>query len=288
MVHEIRSSELTVKLREQGAEMFSVTNNDGLEFIWQADKDIWPRHAPVLFPIVGKLKGNSYEHNGRKYQMGQHGFARDKKFTLTGNSGSSCAFELRADDEMKKNYPFDFEFRISYSLDRNELLTRYEVHNPGSEPMYFSVGAHPGFRCPLAEGESFEDYFIDLGHDTFLQTVLKDGLRGESSVVLPMVGKKLFLSANLFDNDALVFENHQIREVSLCSAKSSHRITLQCHDWPYFGIWSKKGCKEFVCLEPWHGIADHVNASGQLGEKEGVHILDAGKTFSCEYVTGFN
>src|SRR3954469_18300254 len=143
MNHELRSADLTVRIKEQGAEMFSVTNNNGLEFIWQAKKEVWPRHAPVLFPIVGKLKNNTYQFNGNSYQLGQHGFARDKSFVVTEKTESKCVLELSSDNESKKIYPFDFKLRIIYELKGNTLDTKYEIQNTGTDKMYFSIGAHP-------------------------------------------------------------------------------------------------------------------------------------------------
>ncbi len=285
---ELKSKDLKVRIREQGAEMCSVTNNQGTEFVWQASEKIWPRHAPVLFPIVGKLKGNKYEFAGKSYQLGQHGFARDMKFKVAESSPSKCTLELISDDETKKLYPFAFSLRIIYELSGNELNTRYEVKNTGDSKMLFSIGAHPGFRCPIDADEKFQDYYIEFYHDTFLQTVLQDGLRSTTNKVLPLVGKKLYLSANLFDDDALVFENHQVSKISLCSSKSQHKITMECKDWPYYGIWSKKGCTEFVCLEPWYGIADRVDSTGEFPKKEGLISLEPSEKFDCSFQTTFS
>jgi galactose mutarotase-like enzyme len=285
---QLRSNQLTVKIKEQGAEMCSVTNKKDIEFVWQANEKIWPRHAPVLFPIVGKLKENKYEFDGQSYQLGQHGFARDMKFKVVERSDTKCTLELQSDSKSKKQYPFDFSLKIIYELSNNELTTRYQVENKGAKKMFFSIGAHPGFRCPLEANEKFEDYYIEFEHDTFLQTVLQDGLRSSTNKVLPLVGKKLYLSENLFDEDALVFENHQISKISLRSSKSDHKITMECKDWPYYGIWSKKGCTEFVCLEPWYGIADREDTTGELSKKEGIITLDPSQKFDCSFATTFS
>jgi galactose mutarotase-like enzyme len=284
----LKSSVLTVSLNYFGAEINSVKNADGLEFIWQAKKNIWPRHTPVLFPIVGKLKDNIYFFEGKSYELSQHGFARDKEFELIKSNGSSCVFQLRASDETKRVYPFDFIFQISYSLSQNKLITSYKVINSSTQELFFGVGAHPGFNCPLLPNENFEDYFLDFGSSLFEQTELNNGLRSTSKKILHLKENKLQLSKTLFDNDALVFENRQVNKMSLRSEKSNHSITLLCDNWPYFGIWSKKGCTEFVCLEPWFGIADKETTDQAFETKDGILQLSPGKEFNCSFSLTFS
>ena len=159
---EIFSSKLSIQMKAAGAEVISVKNSDNLEYMWQGDASIWSRHAPVLFPIVGKLKDDSYIYKGQKYALSQHGFARDMAFKLMQHTANTCTFELSSSSETKTNYPFDFIFQIQYSLQNNVLETKYTVRNSGAEIIYYSLGAHPGFRCPLLENESFEDYYLEF------------------------------------------------------------------------------------------------------------------------------
>ncbi len=278
----ISSGEFSAAIKEKGAELHSVKNKEGLEFMWQAGK-AWERHAPVLFPIVGRLKNDTYRYKDKEYKMSQHGFARDRNFSLVTKTDSSCSFELQADAETKEVYPFDFKLRLIYHISGNKLQCSYEVENAGNTEMFFSIGAHPGFRCPLRNNENFSDYSLLFEQYTLLQTALEGGLRSTDNKVVPMEGKKVPLSSNLFDNDALVFENKQINSMALASEKSGHRITVNCRNWPYFGVWSKKGNTEFVCLEPWHGIADHVESGGDLEKKDGIISLGPGKVFKASY-----
>lgn len=282
------SETLSVTINHYGAEISSVKNNEGLEFIWQANKEVWPRHAPVLFPIVGKLQNNHFEYQGRSYEMGQHGFARDKLFELVEKNADSCTFRLGSNDESKKVYPFDFVFEINYLLQKNTLITSYKILNPSPFSLLFAVGAHPGFICPLTPGETFEDYYIEFEPATFIQTELKNGLRSTQKKPFVLDDHKLFLTKTLFDQDALVFENNQINSVSLRSLKSDHSVVMKCENWPCFGIWSKKGCREFVCLEPWYGIADKEGDVGDLEQKEGMISLEPEKQFNCSFSTTFN
>jgi galactose mutarotase-like enzyme len=287
MQESLKSHQLSLLINHAGAEVCSVKNNTGTEYIWQARAGTWPRHAPVLFPVVGKLKDNRFRYLGKTYELGQHGFARDMLFSVIEKTPSSCTFELRANEKTRPNFPFDFVFRIHYLLHGNALTTRFEVGNPSGEILYFSVGAHPGFNCPLNEEENFEDYYIEFEHDSFIQTSLHEGLRSDNRKVMPLSGEKLFLSDTLFNDDALVFENHQINSVTLASVKTGSRVKLICDNWPYFGIWSKKGCREFVCLEPWFGIADHKNTGSDLTLKDGIIALEPGKEFACSYSLTF-
>jgi galactose mutarotase-like enzyme len=283
MEHRIFSEDLKISISEKGAEITSVKSSDGLEYIWQAKEELWPRHAPVLFPIVGKLKDNTYNYKGKSYSLGQHGFARDLRFQLSDADESRCSFRLTSSEETLKNYPFRFTFVITYSVTGNVLNTTYYVKNEQQEEMFFSVGAHPGFRCPLVPGEKFEDHYLEFEKENYLQTLLSDGLRSSTTRVLPLQGKKLFLTPSLFNDDALVFENSQVSEISLRSSKSGRGVTIRSENWPYFGIWSKKGCTEFVCLEPWYGIADHEKSHQQLEEKDGIIRLGPGKQFTCSF-----
>lgn len=283
---QLISNGLTVTVNHQGAEVCSVKNKSGLEFIWQAEKQVWPRHAPVLFPIVGKLKNNRFIHEGKPYELGQHGFARDREFRLLSRTDSECVFELAADDDSKQHYPFDFIFRIRYFLKGNTLVTDYTVTNPSGTTIIFSVGAHPGFICPLLPDERMEDYYLEFEHADLYTTGLANGLRTDERRKPVMSDNRLPLTPGLFDNDALVFEDSQIHSVSLRSSASACAISLRCDNWPYFGIWSKPGAG-FVCLEPWYGIADRTDASGNLAEKQGCMSLSPGESFDCRFSLTF-
>lgn len=284
----LSSNKLDVVLKSFGAEICSVKNKAGLEFMWQAKKDIWPRHAPVLFPIVGQLKNDAFIFENITYSMSKHGFARDCEFKLTESTANTCTFQLQSDANSKVVYPFDFIFEIKYELHDSKLITHYKVTNPSPTPLYFSVGGHPAFACPLEKNESFEDYYFEFESGELLLTELNKGLRKENKQALHLKENKLFLSETLFDNDALVFEGNQINKLSLCSSKSTHKITIECANWPYFGVWSKERCKEYVCMEPWYGVADVEISNQTLIEKKGIIKLVAQKEFNCSFSLTFD
>lgn len=285
---QLISEKLQVLVHEKGAEVCSVKNRDGLEFMWQADPSVWPRHAPVLFPIVGKLKEDQYKLGNVSYHLGQHGFARDQEFSIIKNTESECVYELRDNETSRKVYPFGFVFQIRHTLQDNMLRTEYNVTGTGSGNLLFSVGAHPGLNCGLTEGESLSDFYLELDADVYRLSSLVNGLRSGSFTSLDLRGGRLTLSATLFDQDALVFENSQVNHLVLRSRRSGHVIEMHCEGWPYFGIWTKKNCDRFICLEPWHGIADRADASGDLAQKQGIISLSPGESFNCAFSVTFS
>ncbi|MES2679342.1 MAG: aldose 1-epimerase family protein [Bacteroidota bacterium] len=282
MQHQLISDQLKVLINHAGAEICSVKNTRGVEYIWGGNVQVWARHAPVLFPIVGRLKNDVYTFNGHEYHLSQHGFARDMPFDLVKKNESCCIFELRETPETKRLYPFDFNLQISYELKGSVIFCAYTVKNPSAQSLFFSIGAHPGFNCPLNPDEKFEDYYLEFEHDKLVKTSLDAGLRLGTEKV-HVEDKKLFLSKSLFDADALVFENNQVNKISLRSSKSDHGVTIGCAGWPYFGIWTKKGTSEFICLEPWYGITDGADAGGTLKKKAGILELVPQKEFSCSF-----
>lgn len=283
MLHELISKHIKVSVQDLGAEISSIKDHLGIEYVWQAEPKVWPRYAPVLFPIVGKLQNNNFIFGSTEYTLSQHGFARDQPFKLIQKGQADCLFELCSTPQTKRIYPFDFIFRIGYRLHEEKITINYEVINPSNKPIYFSLGAHPGFNCPILPDEKFEDYYLEFEYNSLFRSELLDGLRTGAINRLTLNNNKLFLSSHLFDQDALVFENSQINRIRLCSNISGPKLVLDCKGWPYFGIWTKKGCRDFVCLEPWYGITDKTNASGKLEEKEGILCLDPGKDFKCSY-----
>ncbi len=286
MVYNLRSNSVIVSINSKGAEITSVKRKE-LEYIWQAKADVWPRHAPVLFPIVGRLKNNSFKHKEQNYSLSQHGFARDKEFKCISQSEKEIFFELVSDAETKKAFPFDHRLIIKYTLENDMVICTYEVKNHSDQNLFFSIGAHPGFKIPIEENEKFEDYKLKFDPvKEYHTSVLSDGLLSETKEKLHLTNGQLNLSTSLFAKDALVFENSQIDSISLISP-SGKGVELNCKQWPYFGIWSKKGCDEFVCLEPWYGITDSVNASGDLNTKKGMIELQPEKKFECSFSMRF-
>lgn len=269
---------LEVSISPKGAELQSIINQQtGLEYLWNADPNFWAKKSPVLFPIVGGLKNNTYSYKGNSYTLGRHGFARESVFEVHEQTPTSVTYVLRSNENTLKVYPFAFAFYVSYSIDGNQLTCTYKVGNTGNEDLYFSCGAHPAFKIPLTEGTDYTDWFLQFAEteNAGKYPLTADGLVIEGPV--PCLGNtnQLALNKPLFYGDALVFKELKSTSISILSNKSEHGLKMDFVGFPYYGIWSFKDA-DFVCLEPWCGIADGEHASGELQEKEGINLLGVG------------
>lgn len=289
MQYSLSNSQLELKVNSLGAELCSVRSKaDQLEYIWQADSEVWARHAPSLFPIVGKLRNGQFSYEGNQYTLPQHGFARDLEFICIEETAGKLSFELTANDETLRTFPFHFSLQISYELVADTLTISYTVFNPDHKTLYMSLGAHPAFKAPLQEHETFADYELQFnGMNLLTLNKLKDGLISDETKVLHLSDHKLHLNTSLFEKDALVLKHAQIREVRLSSTQSGRGVEMTCEGWPCFGIWTKPGTSQFLCLEPWYGIADSDHASGLLEEKEGIITVHSEQHFRSAYSIKF-
>ena len=288
-VYQLQNTSLAVKVNSLGAELCSVVSaHSQMEYIWQADPSVWARHAPNLFPIVGKLKNDAYHYQSQTYRLPQHGFARDSEFVCVEQAEDTLVFELAANNKTLENFPFHFNLQVSYRLTANSLQVSYSVFNPDNYDLYFSVGAHPAFNCPLTADECFEDYqLVFPGKDSLEIHLLNGGLISKNTKQIPLNDHSLPVNKALFENDALVMMNGQINEVQVVSRKTKHGVSLRPVNWPYFGIWTKKGTDRFVCLEPWYGIADRDDSTGDFTQKTGIIQLKAEKHFNCSFDISF-
>ena len=289
MIYNLKNNHLSVKINSFGAELCSVIGNEThIEYIWQADPQVWARHAPNLFPIVGKLKNGTYTYKNKSYQLPQHGFARDNKFECIAITDTKLVFELTSSEKLVAVYPFHFKLHITYTLIENAVNVCYSVLNDYETKLLFSVGAHPAFNCPLTSNETFEDYeLVFPNKQSLTMNTLNDGLISEQTKTIELKNNSLPVTKQLFDNDALVFTNHQIDEVQLISKKTKHGVCLKSANWPYFGIWTKKQTSQFICLEPWYGIADFENTSEDFTSKTGIIQLESKQQFDCEFEMTF-
>jgi galactose mutarotase-like enzyme len=273
-IHLLTFGKIKAQISTLGAECISLKKNE-LEYLWQANPSVWGRHAPVLFPIVGRLKDNQYTYQGKSYTMGQHGFARDRNFELTEKTAQQLTLVLKADEASKKVYPFDFELSIQYTLNKSGLQVNYQVRNPSEEEvLFFSIGAHPGFGCPLEPGkESFSDYQLDFNQKKLgnlpLYT-LEGGLIATKKSTLNLQEGKLDLDYRLFENDALILDVGPVTSLSVHSRKTGKGFAMQFSDFKWLGLWTKEKDAGFICLEPWNGIADTTDHDGSLENKLGI------------------
>ncbi|MDE3144164.1 MAG: aldose 1-epimerase family protein [Bacteroidota bacterium] len=278
----ISNSFLNVVIASKGAELQNIFNKQtSLEYLWNGDEKFWAKRSPVLFPIVGGLKNNTYFYNNQSYQIKtRHGFARDSEFEVVEQNADSIKFSLRSTEETKKNYPFGFEFQIFYQLIENKVSVTYFIKNTDKKNILFSVGAHPAFKVPLVDGTAFSDYYLLFNEteNAGKYPLSKDGLIEKESIPFLINTNKLGLTKELFYNDALVFKQLASNSISIVSDKTAHGLKVVFDDFPYMGIWNAKDA-DFVCIEPWCGIADTVDTTQQLAEKEGINVLPAGENF---------
>lgn len=278
----IESTGISAVINPKGAELTSLQlRSTRQEYMWSGDPAFWGKFSPVLFPIVGTLKDNQYLYKGRTYTLPRHGFARDQQFAVEEQAPDAITFLLKSDEDTLKVFPFAFEFRIRYTALENSLTVTYEVVNPGREEMYFSVGAHPAFRVPLVDGTSYDDYALVFEQEETAPRwpISSEGLIESTPQPLLQQTRQLPLSKALFQKDALVLKGLKSSRITLRSEQSNHGLDLDFPGFPFFGIWAAKNA-DFVCLEPWCGIADGVGASQQLTEKEGINKLNAKETFT--------
>lgn len=285
----IENDQLQIRIVAKGAELKSIRHKQhDLEYLWQGDAAFWAKTSPVLFPIVGQLKENTYQYNGKRYHLPRHGFAREKEFSLTDQKDDSITFSLHSDADTLAVYPFSFLFSIIYTLNKEHLTVTYNVQNKGDEDMLFSVGGHPAFSVPLAEGTAYCDYslFFDREEEAGRWPVSREGLILNSAQPLLQQTKELPLTKELFAKDALVLKHLRSNAVKLMSGKTPHGLEFNFEGFPFLGLWAAPGA-DFVCIEPWCGIADSVDADGELENKEGINRIGRSETFSVSWRVAF-
>lgn len=292
----IENEYLKVTVDDHGAELISVYDKENnLERIWNADPAVWNRHAPVLFPFVGRVYGNTYLHDGKEYEMKtQHGFARDMMFEFVAGDENSVTHSLKANEDTLKIYPFDFELHITHRFDsenKRMLKIDWKIINNGEGNMYYSIGGHPGFRIPTDYVISREDYSLEFPEKASLHYILINPESGNANVHdrYPLVLNRnaCHIARNMFDRDALIFENHQIPMVRILKPDRTPFITMDCKGFPYLGIWSK-GEQDFICLEPWYGRTDDDKFTGELKDKKGEMVLASKEEANIGYTIEFH
>lgn len=278
MTTTISNSNLTAQINHFGAELFSLKNQENKEYIWEGNPAFWGKHSPVLFPIVGTLKNNSFHYKESEYHMSRHGFARDMEFELIEKSEISATFSLTSSDESRKVYPFDFELQISYSLDENKLNIDYKIINKNDSIMPFSIGAHPAFALP----KPFEDYTLAFENAEILTSyTLENDLLSDNFSTIEMVDNQVALHYSLFEKDALIFKKLQSKSISILQNQNP-LLRVRFDNFPNLGIWTKSNAP-FLCIEPWLGYSDTVHSTGNILEKEGIQLLEAKKSLECNF-----
>ncbi|WP_367770166.1 aldose 1-epimerase family protein [Flavobacterium sp. WC2421] len=277
MTVTLLNSNLTAKINTIGAELFSLVSN-GKEYIWEGNPAFWGKHSPVLFPIVGTLKNNTYTYNTISYQLSRHGFARDTEFKLIDKKESSAIFSIQSNEETLKVYPFNFELQIIYTLEDNNLHIQYKVINKGNVLMPFSIGAHPALALPGA----FENYSMEFEiEEPLVYNLLENDLISNNTKTLSTIENKVTLNYPLFENDALIFKTLKSNYLTIFEHQKP-LIRMHYKDFPHLGIWTKNNAP-FLCIEPWFGYSDSTESTGNIMEKEGIQILEPKAIFNSQF-----
>lgn len=287
MEFSLKNGALEAVINSKGAELVSY-KRDGREYLWNADPAGWNRHAPILFPFVGSLKEKKYRCNGKTYTMGQHGFARDMEFAAVSHTDRELVMTLSETEETLKNYPFRFQLELSYELREDGLSVGWRVENTDDKQMYFSIGAHPAFNCPMEGKGKQSDYMLRFEKDgnvlqEIVSAVIEGGLVGKDTLEFGLEDGYLPITPELFDTDTIVLEDGQTDAVSLCDPDGKEYVRV-AFSMPLVGIWTPiQKNAPFICIEPWYGRCDAVDFDGELSEREWGNTLAPGEVFETAY-----
>lgn len=283
---KITSKSNSAVLGLEGAQLNSLVK-DGREYLWQGDAQYWAGQAPVCFPIVGVLADGKAKAFGKPCEMKRHGVARINPFDIFEQHKNSVTFIQKSSENTKKQFPFDYELKIKYTIVGDTVTNEYIITNTGSEKMPFVIGGHPAFNCPLCEDEEFEDYKV-----VFDKPISKPCLRPDHHTGLVDVSKKydvmkgtdtLKLKHNLFEEyDALIFENCQAKSATL-TGKNGKGIKIEFQDMNNLLVWSAVGNAPFVALEPWTGISNCSDEDEIFENKRGMTVLEPDETVSFKF-----
>lgn len=283
--HPLRSGSLTAAIKAYGAELRSLKDG-GKEFIWQAGPE-WPRHAPLLFPIVGRLANDELRHQGKTYRMTQHGFARDNRFVWAERGERRCTLVLHDNEATRALYPFAFRLTAAYAIDDSGLDLTLTIANTGNETLPASVGGHPAFNWPLKPGAAKESYAL-----TFARTEsspvrrLDGGLLRPAVESSPVKGTSLPLSESLFTDDAIIFdriESTSVRYAAGQGASAGPWLKISWRGFRELGVWSKPSGAPFLCIEPWRGYASPAGFQGEFTDKPGLMHIAPGAEEELSY-----
>ena len=284
---KIENNDLVVGVRSKGAELFSVVSA-GREYMWSGNPAFWGKTSPVLFPIVGTLKDDNFFIGGNSYTLSRHGFARDAEFDVKQVAKDKAHFTLNSSEDSLKKYPFSFSLTMTYSLQDNFLNVEYTVENKGNNDMFFSLGAHPAFKVPLIDGSAYNDHYLEFNKN---ETAPKWPISAKGLIELTPVPfldhtQRINLRKDLFREDAIVLKHLNSNSVSLKSNSHAHGLEFYFDGFPYLGIWAARNA-DFVCIEPWCGIADSVNHDQDFTKKEGIEKIKPNMSWSRSWKVRF-
>ncbi len=287
MLYTISNNLISLTINSIGAEIKSI-KKDGIEYIHQNNPETWNRSAPFLFPAIGCFKNKITYFNNQPFNLPKHGFVRDMEMELIEKTSTSLILEVKENGESLRYYPYNFIFRVTYTLNKATVNVKIDITNSNNDVMPFNLGLHPAFRVPLFEGEKFEDYqiiFNQKGTYEVPTVNLSNGLIDWSNICRVFTNLEVLpLNYNDYANDALIFDNVTFNEMILCNSKNDYGIKLTFKDFKTVGIWTPNHVNaNFICLEPWIGCADSPDSNGKFAEKKDIINLESNQTFSTSY-----
>lgn len=288
----LKNNFLEVELNPKGAEIIKIVGmQDGLNYMWRRDPILWANSAPILFPIVGALLNNECRIDGQTYTMTQHGFSRHNIYQTHQLSETCVEFELTPNEDILKQYPYLFNLKVIYTLNDNQLECKCIVKNMDDKTIYFQIGGHPAFACPLLENESSNDYYIEFEKNESLEQKIIDvehrGMSHERSLLFDNE-KRFFVRQEMFSNDAIVVKDFQSKYVSLKSLNHKKSIRFIMDNFDHLGIWASKHVGGLLAIEPWVGHSDYVDFTGDFKDKESVVTLAQHEEFTCTFTIEIN
>lgn len=273
----ISNAFLSATIDTKGAELNSL-KKEGREYMWEGNPDFWGKHSPILFPIVGTLKNDSFIYDEKSFSLSRHGFARYNEFEVYSSNDDCVVFSLKSNPETLQKYPFQFELRVAYILNNSSLKIEYSVLNKNDSVLPFSIGGHPAFALT----KNFESYSLTFDNDEIIKSYfLENDLLSDNFQDIELKNHELKLHYPLFKNDALIIKNLKSKSVNVLE----NRVPLfkfEFEDFPNLGIWTKENAP-FVCIEPWHGYSDILKSNQDILEKEGIIKLEKYQTFSASF-----
>lgn len=287
MIYSITNGAVSAKINTKGGELNSFTKN-GKEYLWQGNPEFWGGQAPILFPVVARCRDGKLTIKGKSYPMPKHGFVRDSELKVTAQTENSITLTLTENAQTKQVYPWNFQFSVTYTIDGDRLTCTFQVVNTDKEAILFGVGGHPAFHVPMEDGEKFEDYCLEFELEEILYSnhvAEDDAIMAEDKDLILDSGRVLPLKRNLFNNDAMIFEDIQSKWVKLIHKDTKKGLHFAYEDFPIFAVWTKGEPIEapYVCLEPWFSMGFRDDEGDTMEEKYGIQRLAPGAVFEATF-----
>ena len=287
MIYSLENSLIKITACTHGGELHSITSKkDGTEYLWNGNPEYWKYHAPILFPIIGKVMDSRYIVDGKVYELPAHGLARTSEFQMLEiGENDFITFELKYSEDSLKIYPYKFSLRIKYTLEENSINVTYSVINLDDKEIYFSIGAHPAFMCPIEKDELLEEYYLEFSEmeTTSVMGVNKDVYLSRENRRFLDNETTLQLSKELFKNGLLMFNDLKSNKIAIKSKKSNKSLSIEFNEFPYLCLWAPENGAPFLCIEPWFGHPEYEDFNGEFKDREGTVSLKIGDHFNCSY-----